>query len=255
MSIARGAGALVGLALVGALLTACVTATTAEPSVSTLPSSPPAAPDAPSPTPAIDPIDTVETIVVRPETIELRDDTGAVVLELDYLEDMPEAIATIERVIGIAPVSEEHPASNHYPPSTVHRWGGLEIWEQRYVDYQATGSDYVYRWSEFADHERTLARPAFKAVLIGPDADDIALTTDDGIVAGSAWVDLEATPELQINPSGCSGPYLDYTVHEETWPDGTVHDKRNAVDFTESEDGTSIAWVRAPVPIHEDGCA
>ncbi|RXZ46483.1 hypothetical protein ESP57_16420 [Agromyces fucosus] len=165
--------------------------------------------------------------------------------ELDYLGDVDAAIATIERVLGEAPVDEEFPGGSHNSPSTAHRWGAFELWERRYVD----------NWSEFASRERTLYRPSFSVVFTGPEVAGVALTTEDGIVAGTSWTDLQAMPGLQLNPSGCSGPYLDYTAYDESWPDGTVHEQRYGVDFIANDDASAILRVRAPLAIHEEGCA
>ncbi|GAA1776005.1 hypothetical protein [Agromyces lapidis] len=204
-----------------------------------------ARPTTPAPTPTVDPIDTVTAIVPRPDVVELRDAAGTVILELDYLDAAEPAVATIEQVIGSAPTVEDHPGNNHYPPTRTYRWGGVELREQRYID----------RWADFADDERTLYRPGFTVSLTAPDSAGLTLTTEQGVAVGWTWVELAAMPELQVNPSGCSGPYLDYVVREEVWSDGTSHEQRFGVDFVASDDGSSVARVRAPMPIHEDGCA
>ncbi|GAA1802639.1 hypothetical protein [Agromyces neolithicus] len=201
-----------------------------------------------TPTPSaipVDPLTTVTAIVARPESLELRDASDMVVAEFGYLDDVDQAIDSLTVVFGAGPSAEEHPGSSHFSPSTAHRWGAFELWERRYVD----------RWAEFAEQERTLYQPSFGVVLTGPDSAGVALTTEQGVVAGASWAELVAMPGLQVNPSGCSGPYLDYITREETWPDGTVHEKRFGVDFVANEDESSIARVRAPLPIHEDGCA
>jgi hypothetical protein len=244
LSAVRVAGSIATAVVLATMVLAACTATPVGPPPSPTPTSEAASP---TPDPVVDPVDPLDTVVMlvaRPEALELRDESGAVVVELDYLGDAASAITTIGRVMGGPPVAEEYQGSNHFPPSTAHRWGAFELWEQRYVD----------RWEFMAEDERDLYRPSFKVVLTGSESAGAALTTEQGIVAGSAWADLEALPDLQINPSGCSGPYLDFTVYEETWPDGTAHDRRYAVDYVASEDGASIARVRAPMPI-QDGCA
>ena len=211
-------------------------------------------PDAttPRPTPAatptaqpVDPLTTVTEIVARPESLELRDAAGVVVTSLDYLTPAGPAIETLTTVFGAAPESEDHQGNGHFPPNTAHRWGGFELWENRYVD----------RWAEFADKTRTLYQPSFRVAFRDSESSGVALTTFDGIGVGYSWSDLEAMPDLQVNPSGCSGPYLDYIEREESWPDGTVHVQRFGVDFTNADDPDAITRVGAPMPIHEDGCA
>lgn len=211
------------------------------PSPSTLPSESPNS----TPTPTAEPIDTVVAFVARPEALELRDASGEVVVELGYLGDVDSAIATIEEALEAAPVDEEYPGSGHFSPSTAHRWGAFELWERRYVD----------NWADFATQERTLYMPSFGIVFTGSEVAGVALTTEQGVVAGSSWTDLEAMPGLQENPSGCSGPYLDFTSRDVTWPDGTVHEERHGVDFTANGDGSAIERVRAPLQVNEEGCA
>ena len=193
----------------------------------------------------VDPLTTVTAIVARPDVLELRDASGAAVAEVDYLGDVDQAIAELTTVFGGEPSAEDYPGSGHFSPSTAHRWGAFELWERRYVD----------NWAEFAGQERTLNKPSFGVVFTGPDSAGVALTTEQGVVAGVSWAELEAVPGLQVNPSGCSGPYFDYITHDETWPDGTVHEQRYGVDFIANDDDSSIARVRAPLAIHEDGCA
>ncbi|MEF3404295.1 hypothetical protein [Agromyces sp. CCNWLW203] len=238
---ARGAIASVGTLLVTACLLAGCSAAPEPPASSTVASKTPSA----TPTATVDPIDTVVALVARPEALELRDASGEVVVELDYLGDVDAAIAAIERVLDEAPVDEEFRGSNHFPPSTAHRWGGFELWERRYVD----------RWADFETRERTLGMPSFSVQFTGPEAVGVALLTEEGVVAGASWAELEATPGLQSNPSGCSGPYLDYVTFDETWPDGTVHEARYGVDFTASADESIVERVRAPLRVNQEGCA
>ncbi|WP_139417511.1 hypothetical protein [Agromyces laixinhei] len=211
------------------------------PSPSTVPSESPSS----APTPTVEPIDTVVAIVARPEALELRDASGGVVVELGYLGDVDSAIATIEGALGAAPVDEEYPGSSHVPPSTAHRWGAFELWEHRYVD----------NWADFATQERTLYMPSFGIMFTGPEVAGVALTTEQGVVAGSSWSVLEAMPGLQENPSGCSGPYLDFTSRDVTWPDGTVHEERHGVDFVATDDRSAIERVRAPLQVNQESCA
>ncbi|WP_394551477.1 hypothetical protein ACDF64_11705 [Agromyces sp. MMS24-JH15] len=195
----------------------------------------------------VDPLATVTALVARPEALELRDASGAVVASLDYLEPAGPAIETLTLVFGAPPVDEEYGGSNHTVPSTAHRWDGFELWENRFVD----------RAAEFADEPRTLHRPSYSVVFTAPSRAAIELTTEQGVEAGTSWTELEAMPGLQVNPSGCSGPYLDYIERDETWPDGTIHAQRFGVDFVDWEhwdDPSIVSRVRAPMPIY-DGCA
>ena len=211
-------------------------------------------PDAatPRPTPTatptaepVDPLTTVTTLVARPESLVLDDAAGDEILSLDYLTPAAPAIEALTTVFGAAPEDEEYPGNSHFPPTTAHRWGGFELWETRYAD----------RWADFADQTPTLYRPSFRVQFKDSQSSGVALTTFDGIGVGYSWSDLQAIPDLQVNPSGCSGPYLDYIERDETWADGTVHAQRYGVDFTNLDDPDAITEVGAPMPIHEDGCA
>jgi hypothetical protein len=81
-------------------------------------------------------LSTVTSFIATPESLELRDGSGAVVTRLDYRSDAAPAIATLETVLGAAPVSEEYQGSNEHAPSTAHRWGGFELWEQHYDGWE-----------------------------------------------------------------------------------------------------------------------
>jgi hypothetical protein len=237
--------AIIGAAIVAAtLLSGCTAPAVAEPSPTqkATPSSTPT--PEPAPILEVDPIDTVTTFVVRPEALELRDVTGALVLELDYLTDPAAAVATITAVLGSAPIDETHSGGSHFPPSTMHRWGAFELHERRYVD----------RWEFAAAEPRTLHQPEFSVIFTGPQTADVTLTTAQGVAAGTSWADLEANPGLQTNPSGCSGPYLDYITQDFVRSDGTVHEQRYGVDFAADPSSTVIAKIRAPLGIY-DGCA
>jgi hypothetical protein len=187
----------------------------------------------------------VDALVVRPTALELRDASGGVVLSLDYRSDFAPAMAQLEAVLGAAEETQEARGTNHFPPSTMHRWGGFELWEQRYVD----------RWEDLADDERSFVQPSFLVRFTGPEAGGLRLETTAGVAAGAAWTDLEALAELQTNPSGCSGPYLDFVDDAPAVnPAGETYVSRTSVDFVKSEDGLTVAAVRAPIDV-APGCA
>ena len=204
--------------------------------------------DAPTPAPTttaepVDPLTTVVALVARPEGLELRDADGAVVEVLDYVSAPVDALAALTTVFGAAPASQEYQGSNHFPPSTAHRWGGFELWEQRYVD----------RWEGPAG-EVSIERPAFMVRFTSTSVGDLSLTTSDARHVGDSWDDLLATPGLLQNPSGCSGPYLDYVELPRVDPDGSPYTLTVSVDFRPSEDESRIARIGSPVPVY-DGCA
>ncbi|KQM83995.1 hypothetical protein ASE68_12935 [Agromyces sp. Leaf222] len=231
------------------LLSGCaVIPAASEPEPSATPTTPalePTPEPTPSPTATADPLASVAMFVARPTALELRDASGELVVSLEYLDDVGPAIATVERLLGAEAETEEYQASNHYPAATLHRWGAFEILERRYVD----------GWARFSEEERTLGKPAFGVTFTGPEESGFDLTTEQGVHAGAEWADLMAMPEVQTNPNGCNGPYLDFIGKDVTWPDGTAHVQKYAVDFRPSDDRNSIGRVTAPVPVYEDGCA
>ncbi|MFC9561093.1 hypothetical protein [Agromyces sp. NPDC056965] len=181
------------------------------------------------------------TIVARPQALELRDESGAVVASLDYLGDAAEAIATLETVFGAAPESEEYPGNSHYTPGTAYQWGGMELRQPEYT-------------GEMAGLPRSYYLPSFSVRFTAPTSGDAELTTDEGYQVGTVWTDLVAEPALQTNPSGCSGPYLDFVEVPMSDSDGTAYDQRVAVVFRPSEDELTVASISAPLEIHDE-CA
>ncbi len=234
---------LLGSIVIAALVTGC-SASPTEPTHA--PSSTDAAPtpSASETAPAVDPLSTVTTLVARPEALELHDASGVVVQSLGYLSDSESALAALTGVFGEAPIDTDYPGGSHDAPSTAHRWGAFELWEARYVD----------NW-EGLGTPPSFYRPSFRVRFTDAESTGIALATLNGPHAGYAWSELSASAGLQTNPSGCSGPYLDYVEFPETDADGVEYVQKVAVDFRPTDDGASIGEVRAPVPVYEEGCA
>jgi hypothetical protein len=209
-------------------------------------------PDATSPRPTataaptaepVDPLTSVTVLVARPDALELRDASGTVVRSLDYLSAPADAVATLTTAFGSAPVDEAYDGSSHFPPSTAHRWDGFELWEQRYVG----------RW-EGVVPELSLDRPAFMVLFNAASAGGMELSTVEGRHAGEGWDDLMAAPGLRLNPSDCSGPYLDYLEQDVVNADGEPYVRTVSVEFRRDEDSASISSIAAPIGVY-DGCA
>jgi hypothetical protein len=230
---------LLGSIIIAGLVTGC----TSMPSRPT--QSPTATDAAPSPTPpSADPLSTVTTLLARPEALELHDASDLVVQSFDYRSDVAEALAVLTAVFGEAPEDTEYPGDSHNAPSTAHRWGAFELWEARYVD----------NWEGLGE-PRTFYMPSFRTRFTGAESGGITLATLGGFQAGDPWSELSAAPDLQTNPSGCSGPYLDYIELSQTDADGNDYVQKVSVDFRPTDDEASIAEVRAPVQVYEEGCA
>lgn len=239
-SIAARASFIVALLLV---LTGCAAPS---PVVSPSPSAPAvAASPTPTPSAVADPLTTVTTLVMRPEALRLIDEAGGVVADLGYLSDASAALDALAVVFGSEPIDEEYRGSSHDAPSTAHRWEGFTLWEMRYVD----------NWAGVESAGSNLYLPAFRVQFTAPDAFGVALTDLSGRQVGGSWADLTSDPAIQTNPSGCSGPYVDFISQPETWPDGTEHVQKVSVDFQPDEGAASIARIGAPMSVHEDGCA
>ncbi|WP_353827470.1 hypothetical protein [Agromyces sp. SYSU T0242] len=178
------------------------------------------------------------SIVVRPETLELRDDRGAS-REYDYLGDPDEVVLALAEAFDAEPVLEEWAANSHFPPTTAHRWEGLVLWEHRHVD----------RWEEI---EHSIFRPRFSIRFTGPSALGVELVTANGRHPGDPWDELLAAPGLRTNPSRCSGPYLDFIEVTRVDADGSDDVVPVVVDFWPTDDQALIASVGAPIPAWED---
>ncbi|MRX42741.1 hypothetical protein [Agromyces kandeliae] len=224
---------------IAALLGAC----TAAPPQATAPPSPTA--DAATSTPTSSdpgqPDGTISAIVARPEWVELRDATGAVVDEFGYLDDPAEVVSAFSELLGTTPSTEDHEGNSHFPPNTSYRWEGLVLWEQRHVD----------RWEPVG---YSITNPRFLIEFTGPSAVGVELTTQQGIQAGDPWSDLLSEPGLVTNPTGCSGPYVDFVELTGVNVDGGAYSIPIAVDFRPTADDARVARVGAPVPATEE-CA
>lgn len=101
----------------------------------------------------------------------------------------------------------------------------------------------------------TLFLPAFKVQFTGPEALGIALSDLDGRQVGGSWAELMSDPGILSNPSGCSGPYVDYVTFDVAPPEGEPYAQKVSVDFVPTDDAASIERIGAPMPVQENACA
>lgn len=193
-----------------------------------------------APTSAADPLDSVTTVVARPESLELHDASGTVA-SLDYRSDVAAAIATMTTVFGTAPADEEYPAVGADAPGTAHRWGGFELLEPRYVDQPV-------------DAAPTPFSPTFRVAFTAATSGDVELTTVEGHGVGDVWADFAASSGVNANGL-CPELYVETVVLPLTFSDGTVRDRALSVEFLASDDGSVIGSVAGPWQVHPDGCA
>ncbi|MCM3656684.1 hypothetical protein M3147_05395 [Agromyces mediolanus] len=186
----------------------------------------------------------VAALIVRPEALELRDMGGAVIAALDYRSDPFAALEVLRSALGPESSAEEFHGSSEVPPTTTYTWDGLAFLERRYVDH----------WAFAADEPRTLTGSSFDVWVSGPTAAGIPIEAEGGFVVGMPWSTVLAAPGLQTNPSGCSGPYVDFVTERLDRPDGAISDRRVAVDFWPDDTATTLARITAPTTVYEDGC-
>lgn len=216
------------------------------------PAAPSAAPSEPAPitaTPAAEPTDPLEevvTVVLRPDVLELHDDGGAVVAEVDYMGDASEAIATLTTVFAADPVSEPVEASPHFPGAVKHSWDGVSLIETQY--------DEALRIEGDLDN---LIWPRLIALVEAPEVAGVAITSAAGRVGDRA--DELSTP---IDPDlwTCSGWAVETLDVDRA--DGGTYTMGVSLTFsgatgpgeTAPAAGDIVTLLRAPADVAE-GCA
>jgi hypothetical protein len=128
----------------------------------------------------LDPLETVSTIVVRPEQVELHDDSGAIVQTLSYDLTLEEFAAALAVVFDVEPTLEEYEGRCcESPPATSSQWEGFTVTDDH------TGS--------FANHDQTLWIPEdvpdYRGMNLSvratrPMVGDIQITTMAGFEVG-----------------------------------------------------------------------
>lgn len=136
MNPARRRIPLIALAAAALMLTGCTATPASEPAASASPK-PSAAPTV-EPAP-VDPLTTVDEIVVRPEHLDLNDADGEVVVALSYDADATEFVDTLTAVLGTSPETSEQAASMETPPVTQYQWDGLLVADDHEPDVLTEG--------------------------------------------------------------------------------------------------------------------
>jgi hypothetical protein len=196
----------------------------------------------PTPTPEptavpVDPYAAVVGLVIRPMTLELRDDAGGVVAALDYAAPAPDAIAVLTDLFDTAPVDEPYEGTNHTPPGVTHTWDGLVIDERFYDEERRDGTALDYVW------------PRFAAYLDGPTVHGLDLSSEQGFHATDPWSNLSGDPVFDAQLWTCVGTPIETLGFSR--PDGQA--ETATVVAMATEDGQSVKWLGAPVML-ADGC-
>ena len=213
-------------------------------------------PDAASPhpiateTPTVEPVDPLTTVtrrVARPERLELRDASGAVVASLDYTGSAEEAVATLTSVLGGAPAEEPYEGGNHFPPGVRHTWAGaVEIDERFYPEERRADLPHQVVW------------PRFAVSFLAPTAHGLDLTTATNVHVGDSYAALDG----QIDPDlwTCSGWAVEHVElpRDEYGPlkigVGIADWSYDAATGTWTEQDDEVVTVAAPLTV-ADGCA
>ena len=194
----------------------------------------------------VDPLTTVTTLVARPEALELRDASGAVVASLDYTGSTDEAVATLSAVLGGAPAEEPYDGGNHFPPGMLRTWAdAVELDERFYSEERRAELPFQVVWPRFA--------VSFTAATV----DGVDLTTDTNVHVGDAYAALAD----QIDPDlwTCTG----WAVEHVELPRDEYEPLKIGVGVTDWYYDPTGAWtqgsdvvvaITAPLSV-ADGCA
>lgn len=90
------------------------------------PSTPEARPEA-SQQPSAAPSPIATALVIRPESIELKDSTGTTLATVSYDAPASEMVETLSEAVGSAPEVREHAGGLEAPPGVYYEWAGLTV--------------------------------------------------------------------------------------------------------------------------------
>jgi hypothetical protein len=148
------------------------------------PSSPPET-AAPAPTATADPLESVTTVVLRPEHLDLVDDGGVVVTELSYDDEAVAIVETLAKVFGIDAEIEEDPGvCCEAPRMTIYHWDGFQVLDD-HMGYFTDDDERNWIDEDGPDVREMNVRVAAESAAIG----DVAVTAADGFAIGD---DLDA---------------------------------------------------------------
>lgn len=187
---------------------------------------------------APDPLTTVTQLVIRPDSLELRDAADQLVQALDYMGQADEAVAMLSAVFDVPARSVAYAGSNHYPGGVRHSWGDFEVDERHY--------DEARRVAENLDY---LVWPRLAVYVDGPNSHGVDLVTVQGHRAGDDWAVISSDPEFDPGLYTCVGSAIE--VLDFASPDGAT--QAVAVVVTQSGADT-VERIGAPEMI-ADGCA
>jgi hypothetical protein len=147
------------------------------------------------PTPSADPLETVTTVVLRPEHLDLVDAAGTIVAELSYDDEAVAIVETLATVFGSdAEIEEFAGLCCEAPRTTNYHWDGFSVVEDHMGSFT---DDDEQVW---IDEDRPDVRDMNVSVVADAAAvGDVALTTSTGFSIGD---DLSGLPESIEHPGG-----------------------------------------------------
>jgi len=178
----------------------------------------------PAQTPVADPLGTVETIVIRPERLDLVDPDGTVVAELSYDDDAVAIVETLETAFGTAAQIEEFAGvCCEAPRMTIYHWVGFRVMDD-HMGYFTDDGERNWIDEERPDDHDMNVRVAADSVVVA----DVTLTAGQGGFAigdeidalegrvdhpgGPEWVQVPLETGAALGPEAIEGMPNAYSV-------------------------------------------
>ncbi|TFD74256.1 hypothetical protein E3T54_15915 [Cryobacterium sp. Sr8] len=188
-----------------------------------------------SPGPEVDPLTSVTTIVVRPEALELMDESGSLVASLTYEDPLAAMLSALSVVVGEEPATASYEGGLERPAGQTYSWAGLTL-----TDYLPPEGKFLGESDYSLD---------FTAGQVG---DGVAITTESGSTVGD---DMDAVADelgLSVNRDFASAGHLFFLIEvgpELTTPAGDNIEYPNAwaVHVSSTSGSGVINNIGAPV--------
>ncbi|WP_166804945.1 hypothetical protein [Cryobacterium sp. Sr8] len=175
------------------------------------------------------------TIVVRPEALELMDESGSLVASLTYEDPLAAMLSALSVVVGEEPATASYEGGLERPAGQTYSWAGLTL-----TDYLPPEGKFLGESDYSLD---------FTAGQVG---DGVAITTESGSTVGD---DMDAVADelgLSVNRDFASAGHLFFLIEvgpELTTPAGDNIEYPNAwaVHVSSTSGSGVINNIGAPV--------
>lgn len=150
-----------------------------------------------SPAVEVDPLETVAVVLVRPDHLDLRDDSNATVQTLSYDLNAEVMVAALTTVFDADPeVEESVPPCCEGGAATLYRWDGFEVSDDIMGHYDDENP------AEWVPEDGADLRGMNVGVTAdGPAVGDVAITTAVGFEVGEDVGSLAAELGLPYDPA------------------------------------------------------